>query len=252
MATGCIHDLRWYVRQLGAALLRELPTPADLRQCLAHAISTVTAAHADTCDTTHTGTPSATVAIVRERDNALDYLVLSDTTIIFDCYTDLHIITDDSVEQVAVTELNASRRQRAGTPAHDERLHDLIAAQRRLRNTPEGYWLAGSRPEAADHAITGSVPLTDLRRAAVLTDGAAQLVEPFRITDWPGFLDILNQRGPRQLIHQIRETEASDPHGQRWPRHKPHDDATIAYLTHHRDKYLAPRPRQLRQTSSPP
>jgi hypothetical protein len=235
MATGCIHGVRWYVRQLGAALSRELPTPADLRQCLAHAISTVTAAHADTCDVTHSGTPSATVAIVRERHQALDYLVLSDTTIIFDCYTDLHIITDDSVEQVAVTELNASRRQPAGTPAHDERLHDLITAQRRLRNTPDGYWLAGSRPEATDHAITGSVPLSDLRRAALLTDGAAQLVEPFHITDWPGFLDLLDARGPRQLIHQIREAEASDPHAERWPRHKRHDDATIAYLTHPRD-----------------
>jgi hypothetical protein len=236
MATGCIHDVRWYVRQLGAALSHELATPTDLRQCLANAISTVTAAHADTCDITHSGTPSATVAIVRERDNALGYLVLSDTTIIFDCYTDLHIITDDSVEQVAVTELNASRRQRAGTPAHDKRLHDLIAAQRRLRNTSEGYWLAGTRPEAADYAITGSVPLTDLRRAALLSDGAAQLVEPFQITDWLGFLDILNKRGPRQLIGQISEAEASGPDGQRWPRHKPHDDATIAYLTHPHDR----------------
>jgi hypothetical protein len=55
------------------------------------------------------------------------------------------------------------------------------------------------------------------------------------ITDWPGFLDILSERGPRQLIHQIREAEASDPNGERWPRHKSHDDATIAYLTHPRD-----------------
>jgi hypothetical protein len=237
MGTGCIHGVRWYVRQLGATLLRELATAADLRPCLASAISTVTAAHADTCDVTHSGTPSATVAIVRERNDALDYLVLSDTTIIFDCYTELHIITDDSVEQVAVAELNASRRQCAGTSAHSERLRDLIAAQRRLRNTPEGYWLAGSRPEAAEHALTGSVPLTDLRRAAVLTDGAAQFVEPFHITDWIGLLDILSDCGPRQLIRQLREVEASDPRGQRWPRHKPHDDATIAYLTHHHHKH---------------
>jgi hypothetical protein len=50
---------------------------------------------------------------------------------------------------------------------------------------------------------------------------AAQLVEPFQITDWPGFLDILNKRGPRQLIHQIREAEASDPHAERWPATSP-------------------------------
>ncbi|MGI9098654.1 MAG: hypothetical protein ACR2H2_09240 [Solirubrobacteraceae bacterium] len=47
-------------------------TTADLRHCLASAISTVAAAHTDTCNATHTGTPSATVAIVRERDNVWD------------------------------------------------------------------------------------------------------------------------------------------------------------------------------------
>jgi hypothetical protein len=44
--------------------------------------------------------------------------------------------------------------------------------------------------------------------------------------------EVLNERGLRQLIYPIREAEASDPHGQRWPRHEPHD----ACLTHHSDR----------------
>jgi hypothetical protein len=231
MGTGCIHSIPWYVRQLATALLRELTAPADLRDCLARAIAAVTASHAATCDVTHTGTPSATVAILREHDGAWDYLVLSDTTIVFDCNSGLRIVTDASVDKVAVDELAASRAHQAGNSEHDGALHDLIAAQRQLRNTPEGYWLAGSQPEAASHAIVGAVPLADLRRAAVLTDGAARLVEPFHITDWNGLLNTLNERGPSQLIRELRNAEASDPHGQRWPRHKPSDDATVAYLT---------------------
>ncbi|MGH2941635.1 MAG: integrase, partial [Solirubrobacteraceae bacterium] len=92
-------------------------------------------------------------------------------------------------------------------------------------------WLAGSQPEAADHALIGSVALADIRRAAVLTDGAARLVEPFHATDWNGLLDILNSNGPRELLRRVRHLEVGDPDGRRWPRYKPRDDATVAYLT---------------------
>jgi hypothetical protein len=231
MGTGCVHGVRWYVRQLGMALLHKLETTPSLRDCLANAIKTVAASHAATCDVAHPGTPSATVAIVRERERSWDFLVLSDTTIVFDCYSGLQVVSDDSVETVALAERHASRASHAGTAEHDERLRDLITAQRRLRNTPHGYWLAGSQPEAADHAIVGSIALADVRRAAVLTDGAARIVEPFHVADWNGLLDILSSEGPRQLIRQVRRAEASDPHGRRWPRYKPIDDATVAYLT---------------------
>jgi hypothetical protein len=230
MGSGCIHGVRWYVRQLGAALLQQLDTTSSLRECLANAIRDVAASHADTCELTHTGTPSATVAVVREHEGTWDFLVLSDATIVFDCPAGLQIVSDDSVETVALAEINASHSSHAGTAEHDERLRDLIAAQRRLRNTPEGYWLAGARPEAADHAIVGSIDVADVRRAAVLTDGAARLVEPFHITDWNGLLDILSEAGPRQLLRRVRRTETSDPDARRWPRYKPSDDATVAYL----------------------
>jgi hypothetical protein len=251
MATGCIHDVRWYVRQFGAALSRELPTAADLRHCLAHAISTVAATHADTCDITHTGTPSSTVAIARERDNALDYLVLSDTTIIFDCYTDLHIITDDSVEQVAVTEpqrLPQTIRRHPGTRRAATRPHRRSAPP---AEHPRGL-LARRIPTQGCRPCHHRIGPAHRPPARGTTDRRRRPARrPFRITDWPGFLDILNARGPRQLIHQIREAEASDPHGQRSPRRKPHDDATIAYLTTPTTD-SSPQPPQFGQTSSQP
>ncbi|MGH2942922.1 MAG: hypothetical protein ACRDLN_09165, partial [Solirubrobacteraceae bacterium] len=133
MGSGCIHDVRWYVHQLGTALLQQLETPATLRECLAIAIKAVAASHAATCDLAHPGTPSATVAIVRERERTWDHLVLSDTTIVLDCHSGLHVVTDNSVETVATAESHASRTSQAGTAEHDQRLRDLIAAQRRLR-----------------------------------------------------------------------------------------------------------------------
>jgi hypothetical protein len=46
----------------------------------------VAVTHDTTCDLGQSGTPSATVAIVREGERTWDFLVLSDTTIVFDCH----------------------------------------------------------------------------------------------------------------------------------------------------------------------
>lgn len=37
------------------------------------------------------------------------------------------------------------------------------------------------------------------------------------------------RRGPRELIDNVREVEATDPTGRRWPRYKSGDDATVAF-----------------------
>ncbi|MET0479408.1 MAG: hypothetical protein ABW222_15800, partial [Actinomycetota bacterium] len=73
-------------------------SPAD---SLAQAITTVATFHADTCDLGHPGSPSATVAILREQPEAIDYLVLGDTTILLEEPTGLRVVTDDRLENVA-------------------------------------------------------------------------------------------------------------------------------------------------------
>ncbi|WP_433185469.1 integrase [Actinoallomurus sp. CA-150999] len=95
--------------------------------------------------------------------------------------------------------------------------------------TAEGSGFAAADPRVAGQALTGSAPLRDVRRAALLTDGATRLADRFGLADWPGTLATLAERGPVALIEQVREAERSDPHGQRWPRNKRHDDATAAY-----------------------
>jgi hypothetical protein len=64
---------------------------------------------------------------------------------------------------------------------------------------------------------------------AVLTDGATRAVDPFGIYDWPNLLDELETTGPAHLIAAVRDAETADPAGQRWPRNKASDDATVVY-----------------------
>lgn len=230
LETGCTHGTSWYVQQLGTRLLTraiQVP-PVPLTEVLAESINEVAALHADTCDLTHPGTPAATVAILRTA-GPVEYLVLSDAVIVLDTlYDGLQVINDGRVEATAALQEQSLLATPAGSPGRAELRKEMISERRSARNTEDGYWVAASSPAAAGHAISGSFRPGKVRQAAVLTDGAARLVS-FGRTDWPGMFQILESKGPDELIMQVRDAESSDPGCVTWPRSKPYDDATAAY-----------------------
>lgn len=107
------------------------------------------------------------------------------------------------------------------------RFRRAVALQREQMNQTHGYWVAAANPDAAYHAVAGSLPLDGpdrVRRAALLTDGASIAVEQFGLFDWRGLLDVLSEAGPGELIRRVRLAEAGD--GQRRSGFKRYDDAT--------------------------
>ncbi|GIG59217.1 hypothetical protein Lfu02_35890 [Longispora fulva] len=223
-ATGCRHGTPWYVRQLGDRLLRlGADREAPLTEVLAGAISEVAGLHASTCDLAHPGSPCSTVTIVRDRSDAtVDYLVLSDSSVVLDVADgEPVVVTDRSVE-------NFHPDMQAGAARRAVGLTDLIDAQQKIRNRPDGYWVAQVDPRAADHATTGTLP--GVRGAALLSDGVSLLVTTFHAVTWPSLLAIGYAQGPAELIRRTRELEDTDPRCERWPRYKHRDDATAAIV----------------------
>ncbi|MFE7951560.1 integrase [Streptomyces sp. NPDC057426] len=228
---GCIHGTPWFVRQLGTCLINLIgDNTVMLREALRTAISEVNDLHRDTCALDQEAVPASTVVMIRERENVLDYLVLSDNVLVLDLGEEgVQAIADKRVEEVAGEEMRAALQGPTGTPEHAARVSALVAVQRRLRNQPGGYWVAATNPVAADEAITGTVVLAQVQQAALLTDGASRLVDTFGILTWAQLLDVLRIEGPAALIARTREAELADPAGERWPRFKRSDDATAAY-----------------------
>ncbi|KJK44985.1 hypothetical protein UK23_27780 [Lentzea aerocolonigenes] len=231
LSTGCVHGTPWFVAQLGGQLVRLASDHAgeDLRGVAAAAIEAVAAAHGDTCDLDHLGTPSSSITLLRVGEETVDYLVVHDSVVVLDGPDGNVVVSDLRGTDVAQEEHLETERHLIGTPEHDESLRRLVTAQRPHRNVPGGYWVAASKPEAAQHALTGSLPRAAVRRAALLTDGAAAYVETYGIADWAATMDLLERQGPSALVTGVREAESADPHGSRWPRYKRSDDATAAF-----------------------
>ena len=234
--SGCIHGTAWYVHQLGKELVTQHDNDpsADLRGSLRDAITAVRQLHGAACDPDHPGAPQATLALLRARNDACDYLVLGDCSIVLDTGTTPSVVTDRRM-------LDFARDHRAhalsnsvvvGSADHADRIRALTTAKRRHVNQPDGYWIAAGNPTAAHHAIGGRVPLRGpdgLRQAALLTDGSSCVVDPYQLTTWTGLLNLLHADGPDAVVSLARCSEQGDPDGDRHPRPKTHDDATIAY-----------------------
>ena len=87
-------------------------------------------------------------------------------------------------------------------------------------------------PEAAFKAIRGTLSAPQVRRAALLSDGAVRLVERFRVIDWRELLDLLDANGPGELIRRTRNADLAETDAERGTRRgKKHDDATAVLLT---------------------
>ena len=206
--SGCTHDVPWLVSRLAvnlAAVLLRCPS-AGLVDILRDGIAATMADHADTCDLTNGDTPSTTVAVLRRGVDCVDYAVLGDSAV---------LIEHDDGELLV---------------AHDDRTSFLddysIAGVSRARNTDDGFWIASNRPDAADKAVSGSVPLAAVTRAALMTDGVTRLVERYG-RSWLDILDHLDKHGPREVLADIRAEELATPPGTY--RGKVHDDVTAAF-----------------------
>ncbi|MEV6525729.1 hypothetical protein AB0M43_27645 [Longispora sp. NPDC051575] len=159
------------------------------------------------------------MAMVRERGDEVDYLVLSDATVVLDVGDEPVVVCDKRVEEFFPDMAAAAGQARGGRP-----LYELIQAQQKIRNQPDGYWIAQTDPAAAAHARVGSVG--GVRGALLMSDGAALLAAEFGVLTWPELVEFGYSRGPGELIALTREWEDRDPEGVRWPRYKRRDDAT--------------------------
>lgn len=240
--TGCEHGPAWYVRRLAARLAvaaADRPVAA-LAGNLAAAILAVRADHGNRCDLDHPGTPSATVCLLRHSGDRVDYLVLCDSPLVVDCGAEVRVISDDRLARSAA-EVRATARTVTSAGGRVDPVTSFrraVTLQRRRMNQTHGYWVAAADPDAAYHAVTGSLPLHGadrVRRAALLTDGATRAVEEFGLCDWRGLLDTLSEQGPDELIRRVRRAEsaagsaagsAAPASTGPVPRFKRHDDAT--------------------------
>jgi len=225
----CHHGVAWYTRRLGGALLGGLwaGDGRGLSSILADAIDQLAAEHRHTCDIANPSSPQATVALVRVDGERAEYLVLADSYVLLGGLGDNSVLVTDGREVAARRScLALLDGLEAGPQGYGAARETAIGALRAQRNQPGGYWIAKDDPRVAEEAVTGAVPVADLTRLALLSNGAARVVDPYRLATWSGLLNLCRDNGPAEVLRLLREHEASAGAGT--SKVDP-DDSTVAY-----------------------
>ena len=226
-------DGGWYARTLLDSIRRrlQLDEGGNLADCVADAIATVRDENS-----LEPGGPSSTVLVARVRNDALDVLALGDSTLVIE-HADhtVDVFSDDRLAAVGTAERTAYRDRllagRGFDAEHARLLARLQERQRAARNRDGGYWIAESDPDAAQHAITRTLPLTEVRGLLLLTDGAAAGVARYaQPQTWSALMHALDDHGAVAALRAVHHIEEADPEGQRWPRSKRHDDKTAVRI----------------------
>jgi hypothetical protein len=218
---GCVHEVAWMVSRLGSHLRSALSaeTEKPLPEVLASAIAETAAEHGPECDTEHPLALGAAAAIVRQRGDVVDWLVLGDVAVVIESRKlAIQAIIDDRVDRLTGAPITDAP-VRTYEPAH-------VAC---WRNRTGGFWVASTQPDAAYESITGRCSVSDISRMLVCTDGVSRLVERYGST-WASVLSRFGQPDTiLDLVPAVRQAELADPDPRRW-RGRRHDDATAVLL----------------------
>jgi hypothetical protein len=225
ITTGCIHSAAWFVHRLGVAILDCFTMDMDSTPSmnLAQAITNLNSYHIATCDIMHPRNPSSAVAVLREREETIDFLVLGSTIVLLDEPGAVRMVSDIR----AGVEPQVEYQKQTGSATDDLRSPES-ASQIFQHNHIDWMHPVGTNPFVADHALTGVVHRRNLRRAAVLSDGAVRLANDSGLVDWSRFLDRLEDDGPGALIDRLRHFERSEQDQQHKVPADASHDATAA------------------------
>lgn len=141
--------------------------------------------------------PSCTITCLRAQNGRLEYYVLGDSLLLIETPDRVLRFCDPAVEKLDA--LVIRRMQQLSMEKMEPFLEmrpyvsELLLKHRRMKNTPEGYWICDLSAEGLPHALQGSLPLDQVRRTALMSDGMMQL-QTFRELPDDGFLDLLYRR----------------------------------------------------------
>jgi Protein phosphatase 2C len=187
---GCKHGVAWYARTLGTDLLAAIT--AEPRVPLAEALE---------------------VAIAQVRDR--------------------HSLTCDLwVRATPAATVTAVRAEPGGVgylALSDSSVVADFGDGRPPQVITDRHGAAAAEPGVASVAATGTIPSAGLRGVALFSDGATRITDLYHLVSWTELVDTVRDHGPGELIRQVRAAESADPDGERWPRSKIRDDATVVY-----------------------
>ena len=230
-------NAQWFSHTVGAALCEALESGTAPEQALAHAV-TIACAELESALSCPAGSldpvavPSATLALAVVGEKNVELWGLGDSPIVALMRDGgLVVSTDEVLESLNARVVDHMLERSAGrdlTVAERRALvRDEVLANRRLRNTPGGYWCLDATGEGLAHARRLTFPREEVVAVAGMSDGIFRAFGQYGMAPLAEWVAGATYFSAQRLCDQMRVLEAEDDQLRRYPRMKVGDDASL-------------------------
>ena len=179
--------------------------------------------------------PSATLALAVVGEKNVELWGLGDSPLVVLTRSgELIVSTDEALESLdaRVVELMLERSAGRDLTVAERRalVRDEVLANRRLRNTPGGYWCLDPSGAGLSHARRLTLPRADVVAVAGMSDGLFRAFGQYGLAPLAAWMRDATYFSALELCDRMRALEASDAQLARFPRMKVGDDASLFRL----------------------
>jgi hypothetical protein len=178
--------------------------------------------------------PYATAVLFRVGSQCIDYVVLGDSYLLIEIDGQSHVLCDDRMKHIVVSERESVRRMReAGIseqdPLYKEARNRLIECERAHLNRKDGFWVVSTDETAPLNGLRASLDINANSSILIMaaSDGFARLSthfgRPASLTELP--YRIIAE-GASRLLDELRTIER-DKSNFLAPASSKHDDASF-------------------------
>ncbi len=228
-------DAVWFVNLVGEHLLRTWNQVPDFPQALKSSVETVAtkfgALHSqDKVDTY--ARPSAALVAVAIEDSEVNVYRMGDCSAVRLTQGTAPIFQESRLEALDRRAIDVLLHHlQSGLSYSDARkaTMPMLIKHRAMMNTPDGYELLTVDPSCVDLMEKKTISPVSGERLLLSSDGFSTIFENYGRSDFLKEI-ALGRQHLKQTITEIRRMENNDKAMSRFPRLKPHDDASAILL----------------------
>ena len=231
-------DAQWFTQRLGVLLQERLyDMSKTIKDILLEIISELNYEYTDflsggDCDAL--AMPSAGLSILRLNGDTIELFQLGDcVAIVLTKDNNIMVLFDDSLQkldkEVIKNTIDISHKSKISFSKALMYVKDQLIRNRKRFNKPDGYWILDLSGVGVYHAYISNFAVRDVKAAAVMSDGFAEIVDLFKLYDYRNLLKKMEDDSLDSLCDELFKAQDTDPFMDKYPRLKRHDDSSAAW-----------------------
>lgn len=235
-------DARWYTQWWNTFLHENISRSNSLSEIMLEGVRKIKEEYRTLLDGDEPkkiDLPSSSIAIIKFRDDMIEYFLLGDCSLFYND-GERKIIKDRSIckfDDIVYDEMmSIPNLEKLSFDEIKSRVMNTIISNRLKKNTKGGYWILDFSEEAIRNAMHGYIQVGEKMNVMLASDGFTCASDRYGILKENELIYIAEKMGIEYIYNKIRDFEEDDYKANKMPRFKVMDDSSAIYFELYQNK----------------